>query len=67
MRCLTRAKWLGVSLSEAALSALQRLSALLGAEATEQLWNDAALDTHPVWAEARVLAREALTLLPDGN
>jgi hypothetical protein len=54
----------GVSLDEEVQTSLERLTRLFDAEPTDELWDEAALDTHPTWAEARALAREVLPLIP---
>jgi hypothetical protein len=57
----------GVSLDEKVQASLERLNRLLDAEPGDKFWDDQALDTHPAWAEARVLAREVLPLIPSGG
>ncbi|GAA5021337.1 hypothetical protein [Actinopolymorpha pittospori] len=54
----------GITLDEALLSALRELNDLLGAQSSDELWDDESLDTHPTWAHARQKARELLPQLP---
>ena len=53
-----------VDLDQNVHASLERLSRLLEAEPGDQLWDVTALDTHPIWAEARTLAREILLAIP---
>jgi hypothetical protein len=46
---------------------LERLDDLLDAPPAADLWDDGRLDSHPVWCEARVIARRLLGLLPAGT
>ena len=54
----------GIELAGNLVTGAQRLCALLDAPPGDALWADGALDTHPTWAEARLLARDLLPLLP---
>lgn len=52
-------------LSDEVTVELHRLNALIDAPPEDSLWEDAALDRHATWAEARTVARRLLPLLPD--
>ena len=54
----------GVSLDPEVQASLWRLNRLLDAQPGDRLWADAALDDHPTWAEARIVARQVLLLIP---
>ena len=54
----------GVELAPELVEALERLNQSLGAPPGDPLWDDAALDRHPVWAEARLVARSLLPNVP---
>ncbi|MGX5656930.1 hypothetical protein ACWKWC_19310 [Geodermatophilus nigrescens] len=54
----------GVSLDQEVQASLWRLNGLLDAQPGDRLWADAALDDHPTWAEARLVARQVLPLIP---
>ena len=52
-------------LSDEVTVQLHRLTALIDAPPGDPLWENAALDTHATWAEARIVARQLLPLLPN--
>ncbi len=54
----------GLNLSEDIMTGLAYLTELLLAPPEAPLWDDEALDRHPVWAEARTKSRALLPLLP---
>ena len=54
----------GVTLDPEVQASLWRLNGLLDAQRGNRLWTDAALDDHPTWAEARIVARQVLPLIP---
>lgn len=55
----------GVDLAPAVLEAVRDLNGMLGAAPPgDWLWTEEALDRHPLWAEARTVARTVLSELP---
>jgi hypothetical protein len=54
----------GVELAAELIEAVERLNQSLGAPPGDPFWDDAALDRHPIWAEARLVARSLLRNLP---
>jgi hypothetical protein len=54
----------GPPLSEEVSQEVQRLNTLTNVPPEDSLWDDEALDRHATWAEARVVARRLLPLLP---
>ncbi len=56
----------GVALPDEVKAAVTSLHERLNAPPDADLWDNEALDRHPVWAEARAEARRLLPLLPQG-
>ncbi|WP_088285235.1 hypothetical protein [Kineosporia sp. A_224] len=54
----------GIRLAPALVTAVQQLDNTLAAAPADGLWDDTALDQHPVWAAARTRASELLARLP---
>jgi hypothetical protein len=57
----------GMTLNDHVVAALADLHKSLSAPPDAALWDDEALDRHPVWAEARVTSRRLLPLIPQGG
>lgn len=51
-------------LSDEVTAEVHRLNSLTDVPPDDPLWDDAALDRHEVWAEARAVSRRLLPLLP---
>ena len=70
---LGRQNWLaqmeraGVTLDPGLQTALRELERSIDAPPSDPLWEDASLDTHPTWIEARRTARQLLARLPAGD